>query len=307
MNWLIVPAIAVPLLVAAPFIAEFLRPRMNGSRRVSAPGAFARLSGTLTHYQWRGPEDGDIVVCVHGLTTPSFVWQPIAKELSDQGYRVLAYDLPGRGYSDRPDGIQNGDFFVRHLNELLKDQAVERSFILCGYSMGGAIAAAYASRHPERAKRVVLLAPAGMGHDLGPITKFAVKHEFLGKWLFYAIYPRSLRKSIAAEMHLETPIEGMHLRQMGETRLKGFTPSVLSSLRGMIDENLETAHREIAKNGTPALAIWGGGDDVIPIQGMETIAKWNPDVHQHVVEDAGHSLAYTHHREVMKAIGEFLD
>ena len=329
MIWLILFAAIVLFLVAAPFIIEFLRPRMNSYRRIFAPGEFSRLSMGLTHYLWQGPKDGQIVVCVHGLTTPSFVWNPIASALSEQGYRVLSYDFPGRGYSDRPTGIQNCDFFIAHLDELLESQGVAHPFILCGYSMGGAIAAAYGSRYPKKVKRLALLAPAGIGHDLGPLSKFAVKYGFLGKWLFYAVYPMSLRKSIAAEWHLKTPsiaatllvakvtiAPERHLKspfsripylQIEETRLKGFTPSVLSSLRAMICENLQSAHREIAKNGPPLLAIWGDRDDVIPIQGMETLAKWNPDAHQEVVENAGHSLAYTHHTEVVRAVCKFLE
>lgn len=85
-------------VILAPTVAEVLRPRMGPSARQSAPGEFAELSRGVTHYQWLGPEGGPLVVCVHGLTTPSFVWEGIAPRLAEAGYRVLTYDLYGRGY-----------------------------------------------------------------------------------------------------------------------------------------------------------------------------------------------------------------
>ena len=301
MTWWAVIAILAAAAIW-PFAIEALRPRMNRTRREAAPGQFTTLSQGVTHYQWRGAEQGPVAVCVHGLTTPSFVWGPVAEELAQMGYRVLTYDLYGRGFSDRPRGAQDSAFFLRQLDDLLEDQGVTGEITLIGYSMGGAIAAAFAAGQAGRLRQLVLLAPAGLGHDLGPVADMAVKYNFLGRWMMLGFYAKSLRRATEAERGLPSRIDRMVDLQIAETRLKGFAPAVLSSLRGMLDEDLEDAHRAIADAGLPVLSIWGETDDIIPLTCKDTLAEWNPQARQQVIPDAGHTLTYTHPDAVMAAM-----
>lgn len=285
-----------------PFLAEALRPRMTASRRKLAPGAFATLSQGVTHYQWTGSEDGPVAVCIHGLTTPSFVYGPFADGLAQKGYRVLTYDLYGRGFSDRPKGDQDSAFFNQQLSDLLADQGVTQPVLLVGYSMGGAIGAAFASTNPNRVTQLILLAPAGMKLDLGPLVDMAQNRDFLGKWMTLGFYPKSLRRATEAERGLESSIEYMVDRQIEETRLKGFAPAVLASLRGLLSEDLEPAHRAIAGANIPVTAVWGEEDEVIPLDCKDRLSEWNPAAQHHVVKGAGHTVTYTHTPDVLKAL-----
>jgi pimeloyl-ACP methyl ester carboxylesterase len=132
MIWLGLLALALGLLAAAPFLREMSKSEMDDTARRHAPGAFATLSRGVTHYRWMGAARGPVAVCVHGLTTPSFVWYGIAQGLGAIGFRVLIYDLYGRGYSDRPDGPQDSAFFVTQLEDLLEDQGVDGDITLLG-------------------------------------------------------------------------------------------------------------------------------------------------------------------------------
>jgi pimeloyl-ACP methyl ester carboxylesterase len=295
--WLILAAWVAA--AAYPFILEALRPAMNASRRKMASGAFAKLSQGTTHYQWSGAAEGPVAICVHGLTTPSFVWGPIAEELGRMGYRVLSYDLYGRGYSDRPKGAQTSDFFIRQLEDLTEDQGLTGPVTLLGYSMGGAIGAAYAAKHPDRVQHLALIAPAGFGHDLGPIADLAVKYTILGRWFALGFYPKSLRRSLEGERSMPSAIPGMVSMQIAETRLKGFAPAVLSSLRGILNEDLAPAHAALADAKLPVTAIWGEEDDVIPLACKDVLAERIPHAGQAVVPKASHAVAYTHVPEVM--------
>lgn len=298
--------ILLAALVAAPFLRESLRPRMDKTARRDAPGSFAELPNGVTHYRWLGPPDGPVAVLVHGLTTPSFVWNPIARGLVDMGFRVLLYDLYGRGYSDRPHGAQDAAFFVSQLEDLLDDQDIEEDITIMGYSMGGAVAAAFAARHAARIRQAVLIAPAGMGHDLGPVARLVINHNWLGRWVMMAFYARSYRHSLEAERNMESSIDNMVDRQAAELEYRGFTPSVLRSMRGILDGDLEAEHRRMAEAGVPVLAIWGREDEIIPITGLGRLAKWNRDARQEVIEGAGHALAYTHDRAVLEILGNAL-
>jgi len=299
MKWLLAVLAA---LAVVPFLREWLRPRMADGARQSAPGRFANLSRGLTHYRWLGPEDGPVAVCVHGLTTPAYVWTPIAEGLAAKGFRVLVYDLYGRGHSDRPRGLQDADFLVGQLEELLASQEVTGDFTLLGYSMGGAIAASFTARHPDRVRQLVLLAPAGMGHDLGPAARLMAQLGIFGSWLMHLVYARSYRSATDAERTLESRIEGIVDLQQAELRYRGFIPAVLASMRGILDEPMADSHRKVCAAAVPVLAVWGGEDDVIPIAGKATLREWNPDARHAVIEGAGHALAYTHPDEVLSAL-----
>ena len=135
---------------------------MDDAARREAPGEFVTLSRGVTHYQWHGHVDGPVIVMVHGLSSASWVFSGLFHGLSLMGFRILTYDLYGRGYSDRPPGEQDKDFFVGQLEELLTALGIpeDKEICLFGYSMGGAISTCYAAKHPETSGPAV---PAGLG------------------------------------------------------------------------------------------------------------------------------------------------
>lgn len=304
MGWalFILALVALGGLIIAPFWAERRRAPMDQQARRAAPGALAQLPRGLTHYQWLGAARGPVAVCVHGLTTPSFIWGPVAAGLGALGFRVLVYDLYGRGFSDRPEGPQDSAFFVAQLADLLEDQGIEGDITLLGYSMGGAIAAAYAATYPEQLRQLVLIAPAGMGHDLGPMGRLVTQNGFFGKWLMYALYGRSFRQGIEAERASPGEIADFADRQLEELRYRGFLPAIHGSLKEMLEEPLDEAHAEIGRMDIPVLAIWGKEDDIIPITGLGKLAEWNRVARHEVIDGAGHGLVHTHTGEVMHAM-----
>jgi len=288
-------------VAAIPFVVERTRRPMNTAERATAPGQFARLSGGMTHYEWHGPAEGPVVICVHGLTTPSFVWGGMVTGLTGMGYRVLTYDLYGRGYSDRPGGTQDALLFSRQLSGLMADQKVPTPVTLIGYSMGGAIVSCFSARHPERVSQLVLLAPAGMSHNVGAKIKFLRDWRGIGDWLMLALYPRTHRAGIAAEAAANLPSSVPNITGLQENELKfrGFVPAVLSSLRGILSRDLQPEHAAIAAARIPTIAIWGREDTVIPLGASDTLAGWNPDAKQEIIEGGDHALTYSHTAEIL--------
>ena len=86
---------------------------LNDQTRTGVAGSFVRLPHGTVHYQLAGPERGRTVVLVHGFSVPYYIWDPTYDELVKKGFRVLRYDLYGRGYSDRPDEVYGPDE-IRH-------------------------------------------------------------------------------------------------------------------------------------------------------------------------------------------------
>ncbi len=288
-------------IVAAPFIAEARRLEMDDVARADAPGKFVTLSRGVTHYRFFGPEDGPLVVCVHGLTTPSYAFEAVAEKLVAAGKRVLVYDHYGRGYSDRPKATQDRAFFVSHLAELLDKLGVTEAFDLVGYSMGGWVVTAFAADHPERIKKLVLVTPAGMGHELG-LTAKLVKLPLIGDWLFMAVYGQQHLKGTETERALVSEVDFVIDRQQRELNYKGFRRCVLASLRGALSATTQQDHQEIARSALDVTAVWGEIDDVIPLSCKETLSQWNDQVKHVVVPKVGHSVPYTDSQWVVDAL-----
>jgi pimeloyl-ACP methyl ester carboxylesterase len=94
------------------------------------------------------------IVAIHGLTANHTCWYPLADALADD-VRLIAYDLRGRGDSDKP---ATGYSLAQHgddLRALLATPGIPRP-VLVGHSLGAHIAVRFAAYHPERVDRLVL-------------------------------------------------------------------------------------------------------------------------------------------------------
>jgi len=298
MMWAVLILLGV---VAVPLTIEWTRKGISDKARTRASGQFALLSQGTTHYEWLGPERGPVALCIHGLTTPSFVWRGMAKGLALMGFRVLVYDLYGRGLSERVRGKQDAAFFVQQITDLLAHENVKGHLTVFGYSMGGAIASHFTALHPGSVKQLVLLAPAGMFDLGGGKLRLARDVPIIGDWLFLLVYPFELRRGIRAEAHLPTSVPDIAALQSAETDRRGFFPAVLASVRGILRTTTEEQQRAIAAAGVPVLAIWAKEDAVIPLSGKDTLAQWNPQAKQIVIAEATHSITYTHTDQVLEA------
>lgn len=293
MIWLL---LVLAVAVAAPFLAEALR--RPADRRV-APGSFAGTTGGPTHYRWWGPREGPVAVCVHGLTTPSRIFDPLVTDLVARGYRVLTYDLPGRGFTPPQAGAQDLRFFSDQLAELLDELGVDEVDLLVGYSMGGAIATSFTAVRADQVERLVLLAPVGFVTDPGPMAEVIRRLPALGDWLMLGLGPAVLGRAILGPPDLEAV-------QRAELRKRGYFAAVVSSLRHAMAASLGAEHKEIAALGVPLLAVWGEEDRVIPVSNMGRLAQVNRKAHQVMVAGADHRLPFTHSADVAGAIREFL-
>jgi pimeloyl-ACP methyl ester carboxylesterase len=118
------------------------------------------INGINIHYvDWT--EAGESVVCVHGLTANCRYFDSLGEKLSPE-YRVIAYDIRGRGNSGK---ASTGYNIIRHaadLHELLDVLSLEHT-ILIGHSLGAGISAFFTAHFPERVRKLVLIDGGGGG------------------------------------------------------------------------------------------------------------------------------------------------
>src|SRR5215467_10622883 len=63
---------------------------------------FTSVDGVRVHYQEAGAEDAPPMILIHGFISSTLIWNNVFLPLASAGFRVIAIDLPGYGYSDKP-------------------------------------------------------------------------------------------------------------------------------------------------------------------------------------------------------------
>jgi len=118
-------------------------------------------------YSITGSEEHPLIVLLHGIEGGMWMYDPMEKYLLSINYRVLRYDMYGRGSSDLPAAEHDLRFYVEQLDFLLKVLNLrETRKTLVGHSMGGAIIVGYAAQYSEYVDNLILLAPAGYLDDV---------------------------------------------------------------------------------------------------------------------------------------------
>jgi len=109
------------------------------------------------HHLDQGPRDGEIVLCMHGQPTWSYLYRHMIPLLTRAGLRVLAPDLVGFGRSDKPAAREDYTFErqVGWLNAWLRENDV-RGATLVGQDWGGLIGLRMVAGNPDRFARVVV-------------------------------------------------------------------------------------------------------------------------------------------------------
>jgi pimeloyl-ACP methyl ester carboxylesterase len=112
-------------------------------------------SVSLAVAEWPGPAKGPAIVCVHGLTANHTCWASVADVLSPT-HRLIAYDLRGRGESDKPDKGYSLAIHNEDLEGLLDHFGLKKA-VLIGHSLGAHIALRFAATRPQRVAKLVLV------------------------------------------------------------------------------------------------------------------------------------------------------
>lgn len=275
------------LLVGAVAIGEWKDPEdlvLDASARTSATGRFVALSQGVTHYDVAGPDSGRTVVLVHGFSVPYYIWDSTSVALSAAGYRVIRYDVFGRGFSDRPDAAYDSTMFVAQLGELLDSLRVSGPVDLAGLSFGGFIAAHFVAAHPERVRTLVLVDPASDARALPSVFRV----PFVGPRLFQAVaVPGMADGQLSDFLHPErypTWVE----QYRPQMQYKGFGRALLRSANSASTTDYPALFGTVERTGVPVLLIWGKQDQTIAESRSSVARDAIPGLEYLPVDSAGH-------------------
>ncbi len=275
---------------------------LTHGERALATGRFIELESGYTHYHLRGPEGAPTVVLVHGVSTPNYIWNSTADAFINEGYRVLQYDLLGRGFSDRPDVTYTKELLAAQLNDLIEHLEISAPFYLVGISMGGIVVTEFSVQYPEKVSKLALLAPFNKKWDMG-LARYPVLGEFLAATLIIPAMPDRLARNFYRPDLYMPKDWPQKIHQ--QTRYKGFRHAFLSSLRNIVSRDPMDRYRELGKTGVPTLTIWGKQDTTLPFDQHKRVLAVVPNSDVLLVDEAGHILHMDQPEIVNSALIEF--
>ena len=289
-----------------PFSYRDETEELNELTRKDASGSFIQLSDGFTHYQLSNPDAQATVVLVHGFSVPYLIFDPTFEFLTRSGFRVLRYDLFGRGYSDRPHTQYNIDLFVRQLRDLLDGLGCTRPVSLAGLSTGGPISAVFTERYPERVDKLVLIDPVGAKpFVLGRVLK-VMAMPFVGETIISLLGIGGMTRISSSEAAIRAYADQILPGYIMQMRYKGFKRAILSTIRNDMLGSFIDVYEHIGKMNKPVLLFWGPQDHTVPFKHSEILRQVMPTVQFHAIEHAGHIPHYEKPTEVNPILLDFL-
>jgi pimeloyl-ACP methyl ester carboxylesterase len=274
-------------------------------------GSAPLVQGNL-YYRWYEPEisNNEIVVLVHGFSTPHFVWDGMKEFLVDAGYKVLVYDHFGRGFSERPSVVYDQDLYVESLKGLLDYQNISQSVHLVGYSMGGPVVGYFTQQYPDSVKSISFIAPAGFMKE-DSVSRIAIMPvvgdwfwQVFGKWLYF----REVRNEATSADDSVGLSESKFVKKYSvQMKYKGLIEALLSTVRNFNFFNAKRMFDKVGDLKIPTITIWGTDDGVVPFAGSSELMQSIPHSELKIINEGKHDIAYANPSVVGNTILEFLD
>jgi 2-hydroxymuconate-semialdehyde hydrolase len=247
---------------------------------------------------------GKPVMFVHGSGpgVSAFAnWRLIMPALA-KNRRVIAPDMVGFGFTDRPDGISyTMDVWVRQALNVL-DALDLKQVDLVGNSFGGALSLALAIRAPERVRRLVLMGSVGVPFPitagLDAVWGYEPSFENMRRIMDWFAFDRKLVNDELAQLRYQASIRpGFQ---------ESFSAMFPAPRQRWVDAlcSPEAAIRALPHD---TLVIHGRDDQVIPLSTSLTLAQWIPKSQLHVFGQCGHWTQIEHTARFTQLVSNFLD
>ncbi len=267
--------------------------RLEGTACRAAPGDVVTLSEGKTYFELAGPEtyarSAVPVVLIHGFSVPSFIWESTFIGLVKAGFRVLRYDLYGRGYSDRPSGRYDLARFDRQAIDLITALDLPTPVDVVGLSMGGAVAVGLTDRHPELVRGLALIDPAGFPMSMAwPVRLLHV--PLVGELLMLTVGRRLLVARLTQGFSTPEKLPKLAEKYRVQMRHRGFLRALLSTIRHGPLQNMADAYERVGRQERDILLIWGCEDRMVPFELSERVRAALPNAKFCPIPEAGHAL-----------------
>ena len=250
---------------------------------------FTRVNGVRIHFQEAGDESAPPIILIHGFISSNLIWSHVLQPLAKAGFRAIAPDLPGYGYSDNPPDAQYTiDEQARAIVGLMERLEIPKA-VIAGASYGGAVAATMALDYPERVEKLILVGAVSnddakkkllLRLSCMPLIGDVTTPLFLGsRWILrkrmedmYRRMGRPVSEKMVASRH--------HLLETANVHR-----AMIRTARRWSANRIE---REAALIRQPTLLVWGDEDSHIPIENAFRLRDAMPNAKLIVFRNCGH-------------------
>ena len=236
-----------------------------------------------------GESDKLPVLLLHGLPSQSYCWSEIMPDLTERGFRAIAPDWIGSGFSAKPDPREfayTPDAFVEALGDFLKTLEIER-FYLVVQGFLGSVGLQYALRHPEQIERLAILNT--------PISSAAKLPWKMQQWGIPLVGDMLTQDPLLVDRTLEAgcryQIEDKYLDVYRRPFLKSSDVgrSLLATAKNMqMKQSMAEIESGFANWEQPTLIFWGMKDPWLPFTQAQQFANGLKDSELVKLEEGGH-------------------
>lgn len=269
---------------------------------------FTDVDGVRVHYQEAGELRAPALLLIHGFASSTLVWSKVFLPLAQAGFRVIAPDLLGFGYTGKP---RRAEYTIegqaRLMRGLLESLSIERASLV-GSSYGGAVAATCALDYPERVERLILVGAVNNNRPL----EFKLMRVFNSPVLGDVVSPLLIGSRRLLRMRMKR-VYDRHEWVLDERRVDArHLPLRASSTHRAIIRTVRSwdanrISRDAHLIGQPTLLLWGEGDPEIPLADAERLQQKISHSRLIVFKECGHLPHEEYPEEFTSVVKEFLE
>jgi pimeloyl-ACP methyl ester carboxylesterase len=257
----------LPLLVGC---LSFHRGPMPGEPKTAK---FADVDGVRVRYvdtaeSKEANDEKPTAVLLHGFASALETWDVVVPALA-KTHRVIALDLKGFGWTDRPEGDYSPEAQSQLVTKLLDQRGVQKAAFVA-HSWGSSVVLATALRAPDRVTRIALYDAWVYEDQIPPFFHWA-RADGVGETLFALYYKERADERIALGFFDRKYVTEKLVEDVeGALDRPGTTAAALAAVRGQRFAAVEPRYRTIDK---PVLLMWGREDLVTPLRFGERLAR----------------------------------
>lgn len=254
-----------------------------------------------------GRDDRLPVLLLHGLVSQSYSWRNVIPALAEQGFRTIAPDWIGCGYSDKPDRrdfAYTPDVLLNALEEFIDTIGLTK-FSLVAQGFLGSIGIQYALRHPQQVDRLAIInAPISQTVKL-PWKLKQMSIPLVGDMLTQN--PLLVDRILEGAGGYRIEDQDMDIYRRPWIKSSDAGRALMATLQNLqlsqVTVEIETGLNQWDQ---PLLMAWGIRDPWLSIEPVQTIARSHKTAEFVALEEVGHYPQEDWHEKVSEALVTFL-
>ncbi len=274
-------------------------------------GSFLEIDGYQTFYIDFNPNSEKTILFLHGFGGSATNWLEVMPQLSDEGYRVVAVDLKGFGFSEKnKDENYSHPSQVNFLNSFIEKLEL-KDITLVGHSMGANIATMYYQEYPEKIRNLVLVSPSLMEErnedkirsNALKVLDFPVVREYVRIVLKCALRDGRIEDILNSAVYEPELVNLQEPFFIDPTLFLGWE-YVLIRMSASSFENV--LKEDISEIDIPVLMIWGEEDTWVSVSKSNSLKRRIENSELEVIENVGHLPMLENPEEFRSPLKNFL-